>query len=351
VFSHDSNGVLSLALIDLLDQSETVRVELVEEGEAGELDSKIVKDELAAGLIIPDGFSAGTLNGQNPQLEMIINEETPGGQTARRGLQTAITRTLGMAQIAQASLAAYEAQTGLLDDNTRNIYLEDAVARSVQAWEVPSLSIDVASKVSAGENTKDNPYNQFSPGMMVQFAIFGIMQAAMVMVIERRTGAMARLLTTPMRKAELIAGHVLGMFVVFFTQLLLLALFGQFFLKVDYFRVPGAALLLIAGLALWVASLGLLISALVKKEEQVVLYSMIAMFLFSALGGAWFSLEMVGGAFSTIGHLTPAAWAIDGFQNLVTRGLGFTAVLLPVGIVLAYTAAFFGIAIWRFKFE
>ncbi len=78
---------------------------------------------------------------------------------------------------------------------------------------------------------------------------------------------------------------------------------------------------------------------------------MIAMFIFSALGGAWFSLEMVGGAFYTIGHLTPTAWAIDGFQNLVVRGLGLGAVLLPAGVVLAYAAAFFGIALWRFKFE
>ena len=104
-------------------------------------------------------------------------------------------------------------------------------------------------------------------------------------------------------------------------------------------------------LSLFVASLGLLISALVKTEDQVILWAMMAMFIFSALGGSWFSLEMVGKAFSTIGHLTPTAWAMDGFQNIIMRGLGIESVLMPVGIILAYTLAFFGIAIWRFKFE
>ncbi len=357
VVNHDTQGVLSVALIDLLNRSETVRVEVVEGDSEGTLDSRIVNDELAAGLVIPANFSQVTLNGEKPLMEMIINEETPEGQTARRGLQTAITRALGLAQAARTSLAAYESKVGNLDEAARADYLEESVTRASEAWQSAPLSVRVSSKVTeeqlslVDQGVKANPYNQYSPGMMVMFALFGVMQAAMVMVIERRTGAMARLLTTPMRKFELISGHILGMFIIFFVQQLLLILFGQLILKVDYFRAPLAVVLVMVALALWVASLGLLISALVKKEEQVVLFSMIGMFLFSALGGAWFSLEMVGGAFYTIGHLTPAAWAIDGFQNLVIRGLGLQSVLLPVGILLAYTAAFFGLAIWRFKFE
>jgi ABC-2 type transport system permease protein len=129
------------------------------------------------------------------------------------------------------------------------------------------------------------------------------------------------------------------------------AFFGQLVLKADYFREPAATLLIMAVLSLWVAATGLLISALVKNEEQVVLYSLLSMFIFSALGGAWFSLDMVGSTFAAIGHLMPSAWAIDGFQNIIVRRLGFESVLLPTGIVLVYAAAFFGIAVWRFRTE
>lgn len=351
VVNQDSQGILSNTLIDLLDRSGTVRVAQVSMEDAGRLDSRIVNDELAAGLVIPAGFSAATLNGENPQIEMTINEETPIGQTARRSIQTAIARTLGTAQAARASLTVYESKAKSLGNAARSDYMEEFVSRAAQAWQSPPLSVKVTRKAADAQAEEDNPYNQYSPGMMVMFALFGVMQAAMVMVIERRTGAMARMLTTPMRKSELIGGHILGMFIIFFVQQFLLVLFGQLILKVNYFRAPLAVLLVMSVLALWVASLGLLISALVKKEEQVVLYSMISMFLFSALGGAWFSLEMVGGAFYTIGHLTPTAWAIDGFQDLVMRGLSFKDILMPVGVVLAYAAAFFGIAIWRFRFE
>ena len=72
---------------------------------------------------------------------------------------------------------------------------------------------------------------------------------------------------------------------------------------------------------------------------------------FAALGGAWFPLDMTGEAFAAVGHLTPAAWAIDGLENIVVRGLGLESALLPAGIVLGYAVLFFAAAVWRFRFE
>ncbi|HLF74938.1 MAG TPA: hypothetical protein VI524_11360, partial [Anaerolineales bacterium] len=74
-------------------------------------------------------------------------------------------------------------------------------------------------------------------------------------------------------------------------------------------------------------------------------------FVFAAMGGAWFPLEVTGKTFATIGHLMPTAWAMDGFQNVIMRGLGFTSVLFPAGMLLLYTVVFFALAIWRFRFE
>ena len=42
---------------------------------------------------------------------------------------------------------------------------------------------------------------------------------------------------------------------------------------------------------------------------------------------------------------------MDGFQNIVVRGLGLNSVLLPAGILLVYATGFFGLTVWRFRFE
>jgi ABC-2 type transport system permease protein len=187
--------------------------------------------------------------------------------------------------------------------------------------------------------------------MMVQFSIFGLITSAMVLVLERKSGTLQRLLSSPIRRYEVIAGHVLAMFCIVFAQQLILVLVGQFVFGVNYARQPLAILLMVTVLSLWAASLGLLISAISRKEDQVITLSLIAMFVFAALGGAWFPLEVAGKAFAAIGHIMPTAWAMDGFQNILIRGLEFQSVLVPAGILLLYTIAFFGLAIWRFRSE
>jgi ABC-2 type transport system permease protein len=120
---------------------------------------------------------------------------------------------------------------------------------------------------------------------------------------------------------------------------------------VDYARAPVGVIVVLAALSLWVASLGLFIGVIAKTQEQVSIFSMVAMFFFSAAGGAWFPLEITGRTFSLIGHLLPSAWAMDGFQNVVLRGLGFGSVLVPALIIAGYAAFFFAIAVWRFRAE
>jgi ABC-2 type transport system permease protein len=75
------------------------------------------------------------------------------------------------------------------------------------------------------------------------------------------------------------------------------------------------------------------------------------MFLLTALGGAWFPLDITSQTFYTIGHFTPGAWIMDGFQNIILRGLGFSSILLPAAIIMGYALLFFALAVWRFRFE
>jgi ABC-2 type transport system permease protein len=156
-------------------------------------------------------------------------------------------------------------------------------------------------------------------------------------------------MTTAMKPWEIVAGHLLAMFALTFLQTVMLVVFGQFALGVDYLREPVGTLLVSIMLGLWVAAMGLLIGIVAKTDDQVVLFSLIAMFLFSALGGTWFPLEATGGAFASIGKLTPSAWAMTGYQNILIRGLGLDSAWMSTFVLLAYALGFFALAVWRFR--
>jgi ABC-2 type transport system permease protein len=286
---------------------------------------------------------------------LIADQATPAGKTASTAVETVVNRLRGAVKTAHISAAIYAERAGFADETARQAHISEALDQAVAAWSDPPLSVRVEQATGDAALNKTpgltSGFVQSSAGMIVQFAIFGLITSAMILVLERKNGSLQRLLTTPIRRSEAIAGHVLAMFLVVFVQESILVILGQYAFGVDYLRQPWAILIMMVALALWAAGLGLLIGAISKKEDQVIVLSLVAMFIFAAMGGAWFPLEVTGKTFATIGHFMPTAWAMDGFQNIIMRGLGLTSVLFPAGMLLLYTVVFFGLAIWRFRFE
>ena len=351
--NQDQEGNLVGRLQELLENSDIVRPVSLEADEATRMDEMLRDGDLAAALVVQVGYSQQAFAGEDPSLTVVADLSTTSGQTAHSGIETAVSRLRSAVETAHISAETFDEQEGFESERGRQAYLQEAVDLAIAEWKQPPLRVDVERATGGAIPEAEAPsgFAQSSPGMMVQFAIFGLITSAMVLVLERKSGALKRLLTTPINRTTVIGGHVLAMFTVVFLQQITLAVFGQFVFGVNYVRAPLATLSMMMTLALWAASLGLLIGAVSKREEQVITWSLIAMFVFASLGGAWFPLEVAGEAFTTIGKITPSAWAMDGLQNIVVRGQGLNSVLLPAGILLAYAAVFFGLAVWRFRFE
>jgi ABC-2 type transport system permease protein len=351
----DGGSLLSAGLLDLLDASEVVRPEVLAADEADDVEKKVREGELVAAVIVPAGYGERMLAGDLDSLTVVVDLASAAGSTVQGEIRAVAARLAGAVQAAQLGARAYAAQVDL-DGAARQRFLEEAVDGAIDAWKDPPLTVAVTqSRAIAGEEEEataaPSGYAQTSPGMMVQFAMAGLIGASEILLLERKSRALQRLLTTAISRVEIILGHFLAMFVIVLLQLVLLTTFGQLVLGVGYAQQPLATLLVMVSLALWTASLGLLIGVLAKTEEQVIIFSLIPMLVLSGLGGAWMPLEFTSEAFQTVGHLTPTAWAMDGFKNIVIRGLGLESALLPVGIMLAYAVLFFGLAVWRFRFD
>lgn len=356
-FVDQDQGLLSETLYHLLTQSDTVRPVVPEEGQTqDDLSAQVEAGQLTAVVIVPTGFGAALLADEAPQLDVIINLESGAGATAQWAIQSATSRLLRVAQTAQFSTQARAALEPFTDEGAEQVYFANALEETILAWENPPVEVHIS---QTGQETVDeteavfsaNSFTQSSAGMMAQFAIAGLMGAAEILVLERKSGSLRRLLTTSIRRHEILLGHFLAMLVMVFLQLFLLIVFAQIFLQVPYFNAPLATLIMALATATFAAGLGLLIGTLAKSPEQVVVYSLIPMFILSGLGGAWMPLEFTGETFQKIAYLTPLAWVMDGFKNITVRGQGLEAVIFPAMIVLAFAAVCFGLSAWRFKFE
>jgi ABC-2 type transport system permease protein len=62
-------------------------------------------------------------------------------------------------------------------------------------------------------------------------------------------------------------------------------------------------------------------------------------------------LEVVPPILQTVAHFTPVAWAMDGFHDIVTRGLDVTAVLPEFSVLVGFGLVFMLIGLLRFRYE
>ncbi len=328
-------------LYDLLANSDVIRLHYDPANTVSDLEQLVADEELAAAIVIPDGYGKATVSGKRARLTLIADTAAPAGTTVQAEILAAANRL----DSAMSTAIVIEDAVG------NQVPFDYAFEQALSAWEDPPIAIVETTSTAIENDDNQGALAHTAPGMMLQFAIAGLLTAAQIIVAERQSRALQRLLTTATRRVHILVGHYMAIFTLVFIQFMMLILFGWLVLKLDYAREIGATLLVAFSAVTCIAAMGLLIGVVAQSEEQAVMFSLIPMFVLSGLGGAWVPLEVTGATFQAVGHVSPVAWAMDGFNNILIRGMGIESVLLPAGMLIAYGVVFFGLAVWRFKFE
>lgn len=301
------------------------------------LEALVLSENLAGAVIVPADYGHDLKGGKPVRLGLIANTGTPAGISLESDILAAVIHLESAVRTA-----------AVLERLAQAPY-EYVYQQSLTAWQDPPVRItEQKSQAIQAQDDSGVSMAHTSPGMMLQFAIAGLLVSASLIVAERKSRCLQRLLTTSTRRGQILTGHYLAIFVQILSQFVILIAFGQILLKVDYLRSPLATLLVAVCAAACIAALGLLIGVMARSQEQAIVFSLVPMFLLAGLGGAWMPLEVMGPTFQVIGYFSPVAWAIDGFKNVTLRGLGIGGVLQPAVMLLGFALFFFTLAAWRF---
>jgi ABC-2 type transport system permease protein len=339
-YRDEDDSRVSKQLFALLNDSEIIRLEEFNLLQETDLEAMVVDENLAAAIVVPAGYGRAILNGKPAKLIVIAESGTSTGTSIESEALANIIHLEIAVRIASIMEQMAPEQAPF------NYILEEALSR----WEEPPISIsETTSSVIHQQDNRTMSLAHTAPGFMLQFAIAGLLTTAQILVTERKTRSLQRMLTTATARVHILLGHYLAIFLLIFCQFLLLILFGQYILRVNYLNDPAGTLLVAFSAATCIAALGLLIGVFAKSEEQAVVFSIVPMFVLAGLGGAWVPLEVTGETFQIIGHASPIAWAMDGFKNISVRGLGLDSTFLPSLALFGYTALFFILSVWRFQ--
>ena len=171
-------------------------------------------------------------------------------------------------------------------------------------------------------------------GFIVFFFVFLI--AGINFLTERTSGTLEKLLSTPIRRHEIVLGYVMGFSVLALIQTVLVTLFVIYVLDIDVAGSIWYVLLFNMLTAVCALSMGILISSLANSEFQMVQFIPIVVIPQVFLCGI-FSLSR---GWDIAGHFMPLYYTADGLQKVILRGAGFGEIWQDLAILLGFSLLF-----------
>ncbi len=221
-----------------------------------------------------------------------------------------------------------------------------AVARDA-ADVVPEVIVDVSSR-----GTELFPsMGRFDLGASQQLMLFVFLTAltgSAALILTRQLGISRRMLSTPTPVGQIILGESLGRFGVAIFQGIYIMVVTLVAFGVNWGDPVGALLILVAFSAVG-AGAAMLMGAVFRNDQQAGGVGVVIALGLAALGGSMLPIELFPETMRRVAYLTPHAWAIDGFAELVRRGGGAVDVLPQVGVLALYAVTLLALATWRLR--
>jgi ABC-2 type transport system permease protein len=164
-------------------------------------------------------------------------------------------------------------------------------------------------------------------GIGVMMLMFGLVACASLLLRERESGTLVRLLLSPADHGAILWGKFLFTAGIGALQLTLLFTFGAFVFGVNPLQDPATFAVVTLSVLAAVTAFGMLIGTWAKTAKQAEGSSTMVILLMSALGGAWFPLQMLdlGTPMQIAMRCTLTHWAVSSYQGMFWSGLSWTS--------------------------
>ncbi|MGH2593669.1 MAG: ABC transporter permease [Anaerolineae bacterium] len=374
---NDDAGAVGAQIVDGFKSTEGFAVETEWEGAAltrAKAEALIANQERNFALIIPAGLSQmieraafetpADATPQAAQINLIVDPALSSQFVGPvRGTLAGLSRQATLAVVAPRGIDLFLDQIGEglgapLPPEARASLRDQALQATAGGGGSASL-IEIAQTQPAGMQVEKLPdsVQQNVPGWTL-FGVFFISQILATSILEeKKVGTFRRLLAAPMSRAAFLMGKLTPLLIVNLIQIALMFAVGVFVMplvgatQLELGAHPEALLLISVAASLAANGLGLLLAALAKTSEQIGGLGSLLVVTMAALGGVMVPRFVMPEFMQTLGLITPHAWALTAYQDVLVRGYGLEGILPEAAALLGFAVVFFGIALWRFKWD
>ncbi|MBI1314353.1 ABC transporter permease subunit, partial [bacterium] len=205
-------------------------------------------------------------------------------------------------------------------------------------------------KKASSPEVNGNVYQVLVPSYTVMFAFFLVNIMARSFISERDIGTLCRLRLAPISRSGLLLGKTIPFFIVSLVQSALLFVFGRVLFGMSWGTAPAGLIPVIVCTSLAATALGLLVATLARTESQVSAYGNFLVITMAGISGCFMPRNWQPQLMQKLGLITPHAWALIGYdQLLVQEHLNAAVIGRSCAMLLVFAAAFFAVGWWRFQ--
>ncbi|MBK6941866.1 MAG: ABC transporter permease [Planctomycetes bacterium] len=179
-------------------------------------------------------------------------------------------------------------------------------------------------------------------GNAIMMLMFGLVACGQTLLREREDGTLSRLLTSRLPRSSILWGKALMAALMGAAQLFVVFAFGSLVFQVNFLADPSTLFVVSAATIFAITGFGIVVAAWAKTQKQAEGLSTVIILVMSALGGAWFPIQMVDLplAAQVVTRCTLTHWAMSSYQGMLWHAKPWTdaSMLTSIGVLVAFGA-------------
>lgn len=318
------DGPVAQALTDRLEE---VGMEVTAYPDRTEVEDSVGSGDSDLGVVVGPGQGA-EVDGPRLDLELVaVGEPDPAAEMTLRAAADHVS--VGQARIAALTDAGLER-----DEAGRAA--EGPADRDPVEVEVRSDDELAEAFVGAGQ------FEVGASGQVLLFVFLNTLGAASAMIQARRSGAVRRGLSAPVRPGQMVTGLALGRLVIALFQAAWIIGMSSLLFGARWGSLP-SVLVVVTLFGLIASGLALVVGVVVDSEGPASGVAVGAGLLLAALGGCMVPLELFTDGLRRVAMFTPHAWAYEALAEIQRRDGGVLDVLPQLGVLAAMAVGVLGV--------
>ena len=313
---------------------------------------RIEETDTLAVIVIPRGYQDVLAEGEPFEVSYYADPDFSAPVFIEQALQTALQEVNGALHAAEFSSFIAGTVPGFPEDSTLRDDLRASVrARAAALWAENLVRVEYQSTAQELDQAGSAPagFYQSVPGIASMFVMSTVFGGMVALIGERKRWTLQRLVMMPIPGAAILGGKLSGRFTLGIIQFLVVFAVGAVVGMSFGDSLLGLFMILVS-FTLAMTAISFALGTLLSTEPQAEALTQLLVLTLAPLGGAWWPLEITPRALQIIGHLSPVAWAMDGFHDLFLRGGDASSVLLETAVLLGFALVFAVLGARRFRY-